>query len=84
MPQKILNLAKESGDVINKINHPKIKTLYPALSQITFAVSYLIFPWSVIGWKFVMLIGDIFLLLFLIKILRELRLPIGFILQFIG
>jgi alpha-1,6-mannosyltransferase len=79
VPDKILDLAKESGEVINKINHPKIKTLYPALSQLTFAVSYLIFPWSVVGWKFVMLIGDILLLFFLIRILKELKLPIVFI-----
>jgi len=79
VPDKILDLAKESGEVINKINHPKIKTLYPALSQLTFAVSYIIFPWSVVGWKFVMLIGDILLLFFLIRILKELKLPIVFI-----
>ena len=79
VPAKFLNLAEESGNVIQKINHPKIKTIYPALSQIIFAVSYYVFPWSVTGWKFLLLIGDIFLLFFLIKILRELELPISFV-----
>jgi hypothetical protein len=78
VPDKILDLADQSGKVINKINHPKIKTLYPALSQIIFSVSYLIFPWSVTGWKIVMLIGDLFLLFFIIKILIQLKLPVLF------
>ncbi len=79
VPEKILKLADESGNVIEKINHPKIKTLYPTLSQIVFGISYILFPWSVTGWKFLMLMGDIFLLFFLIKILRELKLPISFV-----
>ena len=79
VPEKILKLADESGEVINKINHPKIKTIYPTLSQIIFAVSHYLFPWSVTGWKFLLLIGDILLLFFLIRILRELELPISFV-----
>lgn len=79
VPEKILKLADESGSVIEKINHPKIKTLYPTLSQIIFALSYYLFPWSVTGWKLLMLMGDIFLLFFLIKILRELKLPVSFV-----
>jgi hypothetical protein len=78
VPQELLKLSSESGEVINKINHPKIKTLYPALSQIIFALSYYLFPWSVTGWKLIMLIGDIFLLFFIFRILRELKLPYSF------
>ena len=79
VPEKILKLADQSGEVINKINHPKIKTLYPTMAQIIFAVSYYFFPWSFTGWKFIMLLGDLLLLYFLIKILRELKLPISFV-----
>ncbi|MDP2365444.1 MAG: hypothetical protein Q8M94_16950 [Ignavibacteria bacterium] len=79
VPEKIIKLADESGNVIERINYPEIKTIYPTLSQIIFAVSYYIFPWSVTGWKLLMLMGDIFLLFFLIKILRELELPITFV-----
>lgn len=76
---KIIKLADKSGDIIKKINHPKIKTLYPALAQIVFAISYYLFPWSVTGWKFIMLIGDLLLLFFIIKILRELKIPVSFV-----
>jgi len=79
VPEKVLKLADESENVIKKINHPKIKTLYPTLSQIIFAFSYYLFPWSITGWKLLLLMGDIFLLFFLIKILRELELPVSFV-----
>lgn len=79
VPEKLIKLADQSGDIIKKINHPSIKTLYPTMSQIVFAFSYYLFPWSVTGWKFIMLIGDLLMLFFLIRILRELDLPITFI-----
>ena len=79
VPEKILKLADQSGEIINKINHPKIKTLYPPLAQIVFSISYYFFPWSFTGWKFIMLLGDLVLLFFLIKILRELKLLISFV-----
>ena len=79
VPEKILKLADESGNIIENINHPKIKTIYPTLSQIIFGISYFLFPWSITGWKFFLLIGDILLLFFLIRILRELKLPISFV-----
>ncbi len=79
VPENLIKLADQSGDVIKKINHPSIKTLYPTMSQIVFAFSYYLFPWSVTGWKFIMLIGDLLMLFFLIRILRELDLPITFI-----
>lgn len=79
VPEKLIKLADQSGEIIEKINHPKIKTLYPTMSQIIFAFSYYLFPWSVTGWKFIMLIGDLLMLFFLIRILRELNLPITFV-----
>ena len=79
VPDKLIKLADESGDVIKKINHPKMRTLYPTLSQIVFAFSYFLYPWNLTAWKFIMLIGDLFLLFFLIKILRELKLPISLV-----
>lgn len=79
VPQKLLKLADQSGEVIKKINHPKIKTIYPTMAQIIFAFSYYLFPWGFTGWKFIMLIGDLMMLFFLIRILRELSLPITFV-----
>lgn len=79
VPDKLKSLANDSGEIIKKINHPKMRTLYPALSQGTFAISYFVFPWSVTGWKIIMLIGDLFLLFFIVKILQQLLLPIALV-----
>ncbi|HMN48040.1 MAG TPA: glycosyltransferase 87 family protein [Ignavibacteriaceae bacterium] len=79
VPEKILKLSDQSREIINKINHPKIKTLYPAMAQIVFAISYYLFPFSITGWKLIMLLGDLVLLFFLIRILRELKLPVSFV-----
>jgi len=79
VPERIIHLAEESGEVIHKINHPKIRTLYPALSQAVFSISYIFFPWSVSGFKIIMLLADLLLLFFIIGILKELKLPKTFI-----
>lgn len=79
IPDKLKYLADESGGVIEKINHPQMRTLYPSLSQAVFALAYYIFPWSVSGWKIIMLLGDLFLLFFIIKILQQLSLPLVFV-----
>lgn len=79
VPEKILKLSNQSGEIINKINHPKIRTIYPAMAQIVFAISYYLFPFSFTGWKLIMLIADLVLLFFLIRILRELKLPVSFV-----
>lgn len=78
VPKEILTLSEKSNGLIEKINHPKMNTPYPALAQIVFAFSYYLYPWSLSGWKLVLLIGDIFLLFFIFRILRELKLPYSF------
>lgn len=76
--EEILKLSEQSGDVIHKIKYPEIKTIYPAMAQIVFAFSYYLYPWSLTGWKLILLVGDIFLLFFIFRILRELKLPYSF------
>lgn len=79
VPDNLVRLANDSGEIIKKINHPKMRTLYPALSQGVFALSFYIFPWSVTGWKIIMLLGDLLLLFIIIKILKELAIPVVFV-----
>jgi len=75
VPDKLKELAVESGDLIKKINYPKIRTIYPTLSQAVFALSYLLAPWQIWMWKLILLFFDLLLLLLLILILRKLNLP---------
>ncbi|MBT8379548.1 MAG: hypothetical protein KJN64_09970 [Ignavibacteria bacterium] len=77
IPAELKKLAKESGEVIININHPHVRTIYPALAQGVFAVSYIIAPWQSWMWKSILLLFDIVVLLFLFLILKHIRLPLA-------
>jgi hypothetical protein len=79
VPDALHNLSAESGEIIKNINHPHIRTIYPLLSQITFAAAYLISPWEYWGWKVLLFIFDLLLLVGLLKTLKHLQLPLFFI-----
>ena len=79
VPEEFHELANESGEIISNINHPHIRTIYPILSQIVFAAAYFISPWEFWAWKVLLLLFDIILLLVLFKTLKELKLPLLFI-----
>lgn len=80
VPDKLHELADESGDIIKNINHPHVRTIYPILSQLVFAAAYFISPWQFLAWKVILLIFDLLLLIVLIKTLNKLLLPSIFIL----
>jgi len=76
IPAELKLLAQESNDVIKNINHPHVRTIYPALSQGVFAISYIIAPWQSWMWKLILLVFDIALLFFLFLILKQIKLPL--------
>jgi len=79
IPEELHHLANESGEIVKNINHPRIRTIYPLLSQIVFATSYFISPWEFWAWKVLLLLFDIALLLILFRTLKELKLSVLFI-----
>ena len=72
-PQKLVELAKESGNIINLINHPHIRTIYPPVAQATFAIAYFINPWSTITWKSFLLLFDLIVFYLLFLVLKKLK-----------
>jgi hypothetical protein len=76
VPAKLKQLAKESDNIIKNINHPHVRTIYPALAQGVFAISYIIAPWQTWMWKLILFILDLAVLSFLLLILKELKLPL--------
>ena len=58
VPEGIAALAAESGKTIERINHPGLRTIYPAFAQLTFALAHWIAPWSLTAWKSVLFIFD--------------------------
>lgn len=72
---QLKELSKESGDIIIRINHPYVRTIYPIITQLFFALAYLMKPWSLISWKIILLCMDGLILILLQNILSDLKLP---------
>jgi hypothetical protein len=71
----LAELAKESGEVIDRINYPHLRTVYPPLAQAIFAAAYLVKPWSLLAWRVTLAFFDAATLLLLLMVLRNLNLP---------
>lgn len=74
IPLGLKKLAVESDNVIHSINHPHLRTIYPTIAQITFAIAHWIDPWSIFSWRLLLLVFDIATFLLLLKIFRILEL----------
>lgn len=75
MPAELHILAEESGEIIQKINHPHIRTIYPPVAQAVFALSYYLFPWKIWGWKILILFLDLVSLFLFFKLLVKFNKP---------
>src|SRR3989338_9229528 len=56
-----------------RINYPEVKTIYPPLAQYLFAVSQYLTPWSLLGWKWLIIGADTFILFVLFALLVRLK-----------
>ncbi len=74
VPPVLRGLAQESGKVIHRIDHENLRTIYPPVSQVIFAVSYVLRPWSLTAWRLVLSVFDVATLLLLLFALRSLKL----------
>lgn len=72
VPEKIQKLGEESGDIIKRINHPHLKTVYPTGAQVIFSLGWFITPWSEWGLRVVFLGFDLLTLFLLFRILISL------------
>ncbi len=75
VPPELSLLVEESGDIVHKINHPDLRTIYPPLAQAFFALSHWVQPWSLIPWKVILIILDLATLSLILKALGILKLP---------
>lgn len=62
-------LARQSGTVIERINHSELKTIYPPVTQLFFAAAHVLSPWSLEAWRIVSLAAEAATLLLLLKLL---------------
>ena len=68
-PPAIRRLAEEGELILDRINHPGLKTIYPPVAQAAFAAAYWIEPWSLRAWRLVCLVGECASLAFLLLLL---------------
>jgi hypothetical protein len=64
-------LAEQSGVIVERINHPGLRTMYPPVAEGFFAIAYLLKPWSMTAWRLVCFTGELATLLLLFALLGE-------------
>lgn len=74
-PAELLRLAEDSGVVIERINHPPLRTIYPPVAQGVFALAHLVRPWSIFSLRAVFFLFDAASMALILLILRRLSLP---------
>ena len=79
VPEELVALAEESGDIIHRINHPQIRTIYPPVAQAFFAVSYALDSWNLTTWKIILIIMDLATLSLIFSALGILKLPTSYL-----
>lgn len=68
-------LAKDSGPIIARINNPEVRSIYPPLTQIIFAVSHGLHPWSIVTWRVMLFFFDSLTMVILMMLLQRLNIP---------
>lgn len=77
LPAKIVYLKNKAGEFLESINSPKLRSNYPPVAQIFFAMAYAIKPLSMPAWHTVQFLCDLATLSFLILILRSINIPLA-------
>ncbi len=75
VPEPLISLARSGSIVVERINNPEIRTIYPPVAQGLFALSYALGPWSLYTWRCLLLVFDGLTLVLLLMVLRSLARP---------
>jgi hypothetical protein len=73
---QLSSLAEQSGPVVHRVSHKGLRSNYPPIAQLAFAVSYFIAPWNLLAWKLVSLLGDLAVMALLTLLLRDAGRPV--------
>jgi len=68
-------LAETAGPVLDRVNHPNLKTIYPPVAIASFALAHWISPFSLTAWRGVLLSAECVTLLLLLALLRDIGRP---------
>lgn len=76
-------LAQKSENILRRINHPHLRTIYPPVAQGLFALAYLLTPFKILGWRIVLLVFDVIAVVLLLLMLRSAKLPLVYIVVYL-
>ena len=71
-PEIFKDIKGQGGNILDNVNHPHLKTIYPPVSQFVFAITYKIDAFNLFVWKIILLLFDLvtfFLLLYSLRII---------------
>ena len=77
IPETVRELANQSRPVIERINHPWLRTIYPPTAQAPFALAHAISPWSLVALRVIWLGLEAICILLIISLLGQLKLPVS-------
>lgn len=64
-------LAQQSGDVLARVGHGELTTIYPPIAQAAFALAHVVEPWSLASWRALLLVCDLATLALLLVLLTS-------------
>jgi hypothetical protein len=73
--EKLKELKRLYGDTLEKVNHPHVKTIYPPIAELFFAMSYKISSMSATAWRILLMVFDLITLGLLFASLKKLDIP---------
>ena len=68
-------LADQAGPILERINNPKLKTIYPPVAELAFALAHWLEPFSLKAWRLVLLVADAGMVWLLLLLLRQIGRP---------
>lgn len=69
--------ANSHPDIVTRVNHPGVPTIYPPVAQAVFALTQRAAPWSLRGVRVMSVVFDGLCVLLVIAILKQLALPLS-------
>jgi alpha-1,6-mannosyltransferase len=76
VPPELRKLAGESGEVLPRVTHPELRTIYPPAAQAVFGIAHAIAPWSLLALRCLLAVFDAASAVMVLLTLRNLGLPL--------
>ncbi|MDA0990392.1 MAG: hypothetical protein O3A51_06535 [Verrucomicrobia bacterium] len=80
--ETLARLRDDAGETFDRINHPHLKTIYPPLTQAAFALGFQLAPWRLAGWRMVLALADIAVVILILMNLRLLQRPSAWVMLY--